>query len=239
VVQIATKGSIERIMGLLYMLQLAKALSMYEVKYPTNAEIMLQEVRKLVDFEALKPDNVLAQVAPGFNLQTLVTHGDPYLKEDEVLIEESAETFSVEAANAKAEEGQLSGNLESSGVSSPNIMLQLSAVLLVLGVFLAAILTALAILFFCRCCGGVREKIRAKLQKTKESFMWNGTIRSISIAYLNLIIAATVQFLVIRQKPNEVTGAQVASAAGVLGFCLCYCLYCLYFLVKNRDVLAD
>jgi hypothetical protein len=53
------KGSIEKIMNLIYYLQLTKAITLYEVPYPSNAVIYLNETRRLIDFESLKPDNFI------------------------------------------------------------------------------------------------------------------------------------------------------------------------------------
>jgi hypothetical protein len=53
------KGSIEKIMNLVYYLQLTKGISFYEVPYPSNSVVYLAETRKLIDFETLKPDGIV------------------------------------------------------------------------------------------------------------------------------------------------------------------------------------
>ena len=45
------KGSIEKIISLVFYLQLSRALSLYEVPFPSNAVIYLVETRKLIEFE--------------------------------------------------------------------------------------------------------------------------------------------------------------------------------------------
>ena len=59
VFQLSMKGSINQMMTLVFYLQLAKTISFYELKFPGNAEIYLQEVRKLVDFESIAPEAVI------------------------------------------------------------------------------------------------------------------------------------------------------------------------------------
>ena len=49
----------DKVMNLVYYLQITKSVSFYEVKFPGNAEIFLQETRKLIDFEFLKPDPLI------------------------------------------------------------------------------------------------------------------------------------------------------------------------------------
>ena len=75
------KGSIERIMNLIYFLQMIKALSLYEIKYPGNSEIMIDETRKLIDFEALKPDNIIKLFVEDFDLQAVIEGTASELKE--------------------------------------------------------------------------------------------------------------------------------------------------------------
>jgi hypothetical protein len=55
-------------MTLIFYLQIAKTITYYEIKFPGNAEIYLQETRKLVDFESLKPEALIQLVEPDFSL---------------------------------------------------------------------------------------------------------------------------------------------------------------------------
>lgn len=55
-------------MNLVFFLQLAKAISFYDIKFPGNAEIFLQEARKLIDFEMLKPEFLVKLYDPRLEL---------------------------------------------------------------------------------------------------------------------------------------------------------------------------
>jgi len=66
------KGSIDKIINLLYTLQLTKSISYYDLKFPANAQIYLNELRKLVDAEALKPDNLLEMFGFDFKLADVI-----------------------------------------------------------------------------------------------------------------------------------------------------------------------
>ena len=66
------KGSIDKIINLLYTLQLTKSISFYALKFPANAQIYIDELRKLVDAEALKPDNLLEMFGFEFKLADVI-----------------------------------------------------------------------------------------------------------------------------------------------------------------------
>jgi len=46
--------------------------SFYDLKFPGNAEIFIQEARKLIDFEMLKPDPLIQMVDPDLSVQDIM-----------------------------------------------------------------------------------------------------------------------------------------------------------------------
>jgi len=56
---------------------MTKAIPLYEVSIPGNAELMLQEVRKLIDFEMLKPDSIASLLKIDFNLADFLGEEKP------------------------------------------------------------------------------------------------------------------------------------------------------------------
>ena len=68
IMQISMKGSLDDIWGLYLTLQLIAYISMYETNIPANVEIYFNEFRKLVNFEILKPDNLIGLIWPGVTL---------------------------------------------------------------------------------------------------------------------------------------------------------------------------
>ena len=57
--QLFLKGSIDDMWNLYLILQLVVFFSLYETPITANIEVYNEEIRKLVQFEILQPDNVL------------------------------------------------------------------------------------------------------------------------------------------------------------------------------------
>lgn len=51
---------------------MTKAISYYSLKFPANSIIYIEQLRYLVDGEALKPDNLLKLVGADFSLADLL-----------------------------------------------------------------------------------------------------------------------------------------------------------------------
>jgi len=62
VLQISLKGSVDDIWGLFLIMQLIAYMSIYDINIPSNVEIYVEEFRKLVAFEILKPANMVKLV---------------------------------------------------------------------------------------------------------------------------------------------------------------------------------
>jgi hypothetical protein len=62
VLQIFLKGSVDDIWGLFLIMQLIAYMSIYDINIPSNVEIYVEEFRKLVAFEILKPANMVKLV---------------------------------------------------------------------------------------------------------------------------------------------------------------------------------
>jgi hypothetical protein len=67
--------------------------------------------------------------------------------------------------------------------------------------------------------------------------MWNGAIRSVSIGYLNLCIAAQVKLIELRKAPGEATAASWCTAVFFVVFLLGYFAGSLAYMAKHREVL--
>ena len=105
---------------------MSKAISLYEIKYPANAEIMLQELRKLIDFEMLKPDFFIKTILPDFDLSEFLTGMSKKKAADVAPNENEAEDAEDAEEVEDEEDGQLPSNLESSGMGSANPLDNLS-----------------------------------------------------------------------------------------------------------------
>ena len=104
------KGALDDIWGLFLVLQLCAYMSVYETPVPANSELYMDEFRKMVKFEILKPDNLVGLWLPGFKLQD-------YL------------------ASARA---GLSGSMESSG-QSDSFIVNMAIYIFALSAFLSAL----------------------------------------------------------------------------------------------------
>ena len=60
VIQLLMKGSMDKFLDIYYELEIQKGVLFFDADLPVNMEVYLTEVKQLVDFEALKPHNLLA-----------------------------------------------------------------------------------------------------------------------------------------------------------------------------------
>ena len=65
-VQLLVKGKLDLIMNLFLYLQLISATTQYDITIPANVDLALTELKKLIEFEALKPDRLLEYVQGDF-----------------------------------------------------------------------------------------------------------------------------------------------------------------------------
>ena len=78
-----------------------------------------------------------------------------------------------------------------------------------------------------------------KLQQYKNKFIWNGIIRSVSIAYINTVISAVVKIKEIRKCPQNATPLSVFIAFIMIALCIGYIIISLVCLVKKRQRLQE
>ena len=72
IIQLCFKGSISKILLLIYCLQLTKSISYFDLKLPTNAQLYLEELGKFVDGEYLKPDYIMGLLGIEFELSNII-----------------------------------------------------------------------------------------------------------------------------------------------------------------------
>jgi len=72
ITQVCMKGSIEKVMMLIYYLQLTKSISFYSIKLPANAQLYLEETRKFVDGEYIKPEYLMMVFGVEFELSDVL-----------------------------------------------------------------------------------------------------------------------------------------------------------------------
>ena len=203
-----------------------------------------------MDFEALKLEPLIQLAAPGFELAAFIEGTTATLNEassegrpEDAPAEEGKDpeddgNEDSEPAEGEVEPGatgkSLPASLESSGVKTANPLVNLSVGLVVLAGVLAAVCGAAGLALACR---KHREKIKLKLIAARDGFLWNGAIRSASLGYMNLCIAAYVQLVVLRDDPAALTPGAVATAVVLVGALLGYVGVCLAWLLKHRDEL--
>ena len=109
-------------------------------------------------------------------------------EEDEATVDCSSIDDEEEREECEAKSGQMTSNLESMSLSTnPTLNISQYIFLIAFALIFAAVLVAVAVL-----AKKFRQKITQKLIATKKKFVWNGTIRSISLAYINLCLSAAV-----------------------------------------------
>ena len=87
-------------------------MSIYVTNIPSNVEIYMQELRFMIKFEILKPDNILALFDSELTLKKIV----------------------------KGQTEQMKGNFENTGYEMDNILINMSVYILIFVVFLLGIL---------------------------------------------------------------------------------------------------
>ena len=117
----------------------------------------MDEFRKLVKFEFLKPDNFLGLIQPGLTLQSL--------------LEKSQVNFSA--------------SLEASGVQSSNFFVSMAVYISILLVFVVVLLILKVLKHFKQ----LKSKIEPLFKKILKATVWNNTIRSVTISYLETAIS--------------------------------------------------
>ena len=140
-------------------MQLVTSLTMYEVKFPPNIEIQMRYLRSIIAGEMLKPDFMIRVLWPGKTLLSLMS--------------------------GKAIAPQ-KGNIQSSGMKSGNIFVNLSQYFVVLGLGLIVLLIMGAASVIIK---SKREMIKEKLIKFKKDFIFNGLIKSLNFSYLPFCIS--------------------------------------------------
>lgn len=83
-------------------------------------------------------------------------------------------------------------NMESSGVESANVAVNMAPYIMIAGLVLVIILLLLIVAVVMR---KTRMLIKDKLKKMKETMVWNGIIRSISIGFLAFALSVLVILL--------------------------------------------
>ena len=212
-------------------------------------------MRKLIDFESLKPEYVLSKIIPGFSFAKVLEgvaiddmgkdeeDDDKKDKEKEDKDDkEKAEADTNDTAKAEKEYleasekyeavQQLPKNLETTGVSSGNLienMQQYFIVIVGLAIFLI-FLCVVAVM-----CKTMRDTTRRFFVSIVQKLIWNGIIRSISIAYMNIVISLVVQLVLLEKLEGYGTKENLLQIGGLLTFSLGYGLVSLAVMIYNRD----
>lgn len=72
ILQVVLKGSMDDIWNMYLILQLCAYMSIYDIPFPVNVEIYVQQFRSLIRFEILKPDNILSFIDPDLSVDVLI-----------------------------------------------------------------------------------------------------------------------------------------------------------------------
>jgi len=70
--QVFMKGSQEDMWGAFFSLQILCQLTLYGVPIPSNAEIYVEQFRKLVNFDLFKPNNILPMIHDGWSTEYFI-----------------------------------------------------------------------------------------------------------------------------------------------------------------------
>jgi hypothetical protein len=146
-------------------MQMIKSLTMYEVKIPANVETYLGYIRMVVDCEMVKPDFIIGLKWPG---ETLLS-----------LIQGSKSEISPK------------GNIQSSGMKSGNIIVNLSQYFIIIIMVLVGMLILGIFGFIFK---SKREMIKEKLKNFKKGMVWSGITKSLKLSYLSICIAVSASF---------------------------------------------
>jgi hypothetical protein len=135
---------------------------MYMTNIPPQCLIYLSELRKLINGEMLNADFVLGLIEEGLTAEEIVNE----LREQPVI---------------------LTKNIESSGMKSGNLIVNLSAI-----IFILLIVLVFFLIFWLASKYSplkFRDKIKEKFDATIKKTFWNGIIKSITVSYLLIAIS--------------------------------------------------
>ena len=138
VLQVALKGSIDDLWSFFLIIQLVAYMSIYETPIPANVEIYVNEFRKMVKFEILKPDNLLALIDPDLTVASLI----------------------------ESSQAQLSASMESSGVQSSNFLVNMAVYIGMFILFLLGMIVLFIMKNFAKLRAKIDPIIRNIIKKT-------------------------------------------------------------------------
>lgn len=136
--QIFMKGSQEDMWGAFFSLQLLCQLTLYGIPIPSNAEIYLEQFRKLVNFDLFKPNNILPMIHPGWSTEYFIGMS----------------------------EAKVTGAMESSGIKSGNVVYNMATYIFMLAAFLFSLILMTFLLLVKKFHDKVKAKILDILKKT-------------------------------------------------------------------------
>jgi len=169
-------------------------ITLYAIPVPSNAEIYVKQFRSLIDFDILKPDNFLPLINKDWSQEYFISIGKTTA---------------------------LSG-LQSSGIQSGNIVLNLSTYIFI-GLFFVFVLLLMSSLLIVR---KFHDKVKAKLIDILNKTFWNNSIRSLNITYLKTALAFVVSYKI----DQDMVSVMVLSVLGVIP--LYFILVLIYFNAK-------
>ena len=138
VLQVVLKGSMEDMWGAFFSLQLLCQLTFYGVPVPSNAEIYIEQFKKLIDFALFKPNNILPMIHKGWSTEYFI--GMTKVK--------------------------VTGAMESSGIQSGNIIYNLATYLFMAAGAIAVFAAFSFLLLIKKFHAKVKAKIIDVLKKT-------------------------------------------------------------------------
>ena len=201
IIQLILKSSIDKIWDLFLMMQLLAIIPIYRTRIPANIETVLDVFSTVVKFEFLKPDIILGLISPGTTVASII--GD-----------------------TKQQSYELSSELASVKIQSSSMLVNMSIYF-----FVAALLVILVlILLVLSKVKPIREKVKEILLKLKNGFMWNKSIRSITLSYLHFSIQLLVYF-----RLESTMAQKVLLTIFLIGWPILSAIV----LVKNRDNLES
>ena len=163
VLQLFLKGSIDDIWGLFLIMQLIAYMSVYDINIPGNVEIYVEEFRKLVAFEVLKPDQIMKILDDDAHVKLLLIK------------------YGLASSNDVTYE--MPASLESSGQSASFVVNV--AQYIVAFVFFIILVLLLKILVKSRF---FKVKVKKFLINLKKNTFFKNTIRSVTLSYLDTCI---------------------------------------------------
>ena len=162
VVQVCMKGSYVLMFNIILYLQIIKTLTLYQVDFPATHQIVLDQIRSIVDFDALKGDALLEL----FGIDTTVR-----------------EILGFE----KEQIGQ--SNLARSGFEDSSIILNFVKQYAIIFAFLGLFIVVTILLSL---NPKAWNWLKKKLTKLYSGFIWTGALRSYVYSYINQCIFLVV-----------------------------------------------